>query len=82
MRQRTDRVEPQTYHPLMAVAHIPARLEDIDRVLACLQRMQENLAVMRQIKGHVNDGLLKQMIASLIEEGELELAGFKRKVIQ
>jgi hypothetical protein len=82
VRQRTDKVELQTYHPLMVSAHRPACFEDIDRVLVCLQRMEENLAVMRQIRGDVNNSLLKQMIAALMKEGELELAGFRRRVIQ
>ena len=82
MRQRTDKVEPQPYHPLMAAAHRPACFEDIERVLACLQRMEENLEVMRQINDCLSSSLVKQMIAPLIDEAELELTGFRRKVLQ
>jgi hypothetical protein len=64
VRNRTDKVEPQTYHLLMVAAHRPACFEDIDGVLACLQ------------------SLVKQMIALQIEEAELEIVGFKRRVIQ
>jgi hypothetical protein len=66
----------------MAAAHISARFDEMDRALECLNRMEENLALMRQIRDDLASSLVEQMIASLIEEAELEIAGFKRKVIQ
>ena len=37
---------------------------------------------MRQAKDDMDNSLVKQMIALQIEEAELEIVGFKRRVIQ
>jgi hypothetical protein len=50
VRNPTDKVEPQTYHLLMVAAHRPACFEDIDRVLACLQSLVEQMIALRSRK--------------------------------
>jgi hypothetical protein len=66
----------------------PAQLEsvrlfnDYETVLECLKQMEANLMGMKQMRLYVGQGLGRQMLESLIEEAETQIADIKRRVIQ
>ena len=47
----------------------------------CLKRMEANLVGMKQMRHYVGHGVGKEMLESLIEEAEEQLAEIKRKII-
>jgi hypothetical protein len=47
-----------------------------------LKRMESTLLDMKQMRHYVGHGLGKEMLESLIEEAEEQLADIKRKIIQ
>ena len=51
-------------------------------LLDCIKRMESVLLGMKQMRGYVGESLGKQMLESLIEEAEKQIADIKRKVIQ
>ena len=58
------------------------RFDAFETVLECLKRMESNLMGLKQMRDYVGKGLGKEMLDSLIEEAESQIAEIKRKVIQ
>lgn len=54
----------------------------LETLLECLKRMEATLLGMKQMRHYVGDGLGKEMLESLIEEAEAQIADIKRRVIQ
>lgn len=88
MRHRTDKVAGYTYDSgIMLSADSPkleaeGHFETFEVLLDCLKRMESILLGMKQMRGYVGERLGKQMLESLIEEAEAQIAEVKRKVIQ
>jgi len=53
-----------------------------ETVLECLKRMEAQLMGMKQIRDYVGKGVGRQMLESLIEEAESQIAEIKGKLIQ
>jgi ABC-type proline/glycine betaine transport system permease subunit len=66
----------------------PTELESVrlfnafETVMECLKRMETVLIGMKQVRAYVGEGLGRQMLESLIEEAEKQIAEVKLKVIQ
>ena len=54
----------------------------LETLFECLKRMEATLLGMKQMRHYVGDGLGKEMLESLIDEAEAQLADIKRRVIQ
>jgi len=73
------------YDPtIMPSADSPKKLtfDAFDTLLDCLKRMEAGLIGMKQMRGYVTSELGREMLESLIEEAETQIAEVKRKVIQ
>lgn len=53
----------------------------LETLLECLKRMEATLLGMKQMRHYVGNGLGKEMLESLIEEAEAQIADIKRRVI-
>lgn len=56
--------------------------DTLETLFECLKRMEATLLGMKQMRHYVGDGLGKEMLESLIDEAEAQLADIKRRVIQ
>ena len=54
----------------------------LETLYECLKRMEATLLGMKQMRHYVGHGVGKEMLESLIEEAEEQLADIKRKIIQ
>jgi len=54
----------------------------LETLLECLKHMEATLLGMQQVRYYVGNGLGKEMLESLIEEAEVQIADIKRRVIQ
>lgn len=61
---------------------MPDCFNALETVLECLKRMEATLIGMKQMRQYVDRGLGKELLDSLIEETESQIAEIKRKVIQ
>lgn len=56
--------------------------DTLETLFECLKRMEATLLGMKQMRHYVGDGLGKEMLESLIDEAEAQIADIKRRVIQ
>jgi hypothetical protein len=62
---------------------MPDRPFDVlETLYECLKRMEAILLGMKQMRLYVGHGVGKEMLESLIEDAEEQLADIKRKIIQ
>jgi hypothetical protein len=57
-------------------------LDTLDTIFALIKEVDAVLLGLRQLRGHVGEGVGAQMVEVLIEDVEKRLAELKRKVIQ
>jgi hypothetical protein len=55
--------------------------ESLEIILALLRQLEATLLGLKQLRGYVGQGVVKDVLAELIEEGEAKLAEVKRKLI-
>ncbi len=58
------------------------RLDAFTTLLECLKKMEATLLGMKQIRKYVGKGLGREMLDSLIEDADSQIAEVKRKLIQ
>lgn len=61
---------------------MPVPFNALETLYECLKRMEATLLGMKQMRHYVGHGPGKEMLESLIEEAESQIAEIKRKVIQ
>jgi methionine aminopeptidase len=54
----------------------------LETLYDCLKRMEATLLGMKQVRQYVGHGVGKEMLDSLIEEAEVQIADIKQKIIQ
>ena len=62
--------------------HRPDRFDALETVMECLNRMEAILLGMKQMRPYVDHRVGKEMLESLIDEAEFQIADIKRRVIQ
>ena len=56
--------------------------DSLEIILALIRQLEATLLGLKQLRGYVSQGIGKDMLEELIEEGEEKLAEVKRKLIQ
>ena len=56
--------------------------DSLETVLALIKQLEAMLLGLNQLRGYVGQGVAKQMVEKLIEEGESKLHEIKRELIQ
>ena len=67
---------------LIGPKHASMTDESLEIILALLRQLEATLLGLKQLRGYVGQGVGKDVLAELIEEGEAKLAEVKRKLIQ